>query len=553
MIHDRPHPRGRLPGDPGVAAGQPGRAADGGVAQHAAGGPGAARAVLGRLPGGGPGAPLPPPVERGPAAGGLRHLHAAQPLPAITGRVCPHFCETACNRDPYDGPLAIRSLERYLGDAAADLALGGPEEATGKSVAVVGSGPAGLSAAYYLRRSGHEVVVYEKRDRPGGLLRYGIPEYRLPEAVVDAEVARLEALGIEFRTGVALGEGLGLEDLKEAHDAVVVATGAWEGQPMGMPGESLLEAGLEYLEQVARGRVALPGPALRRDRRRQHRHGRGPGAAPPGRRGHRALPAHRRRDAGHRRGVRRGRARRGGLRVPQPAAGGGQGGGGAAPHGGAHAPGPPDASGRARPEPTGATVDLRFDAVFKAIGEKADLAPFPDALRTGPGGWLAVGAGGSTGDPAVFVGGDLATGPATVVAAIGRGREAADAVNARLGGGYRLPAWVRDEAAEVVASGEVNPAYFAPAGGGPSRPRSRRPPGPAGCWERRPPPSRPPRRWPRSSAATPAATATTAAPASCSAPTPPSAGTTRGRCSTTSTARGAASAPWSAPGTCWCS
>ncbi len=197
------------------------------------------------------------------AEGRLREAYDAftlrNPFPSITGRVCPHFCEAACNRGPYDGPISIRSLERYLGDAAAGLALRGPEQETGRSTAVVGSGPAGLSAAYYLRRSGHRVTVYERRERPGGLLRYGIPDYRLPAAVVEAEVARLESLGVEFRTGVSLGEQLSLDGLKEEHDALVVATGAWEGQEMGVEGESLFEPGLEYLEQVARGRMALPG------------------------------------------------------------------------------------------------------------------------------------------------------------------------------------------------------------------------------------------------------------------------------------------------------
>ncbi len=383
------------------------------------------------------------------------------PFPAVTGRVCPHFCETACNREAYDGPLSIRALERYLGDAARGMALPGPEGETGRRVAVVGSGPAGLSAAYYLRRSGHQVVVYEKRERPGGLLRYGIPEYRLPEVVVDAEVARLEALGVEFRTGVSLGAAMSLADLAARHDAVVVATGAWEGQSLGLPGESLLEPGLEYLEQVARGRRALPGRRcavvgggntamdVARVLRRL-----GAEVTVLYRRTAVEMPAIAEEAAA---------AASDGVRfefLALPRA--------AAKEGGAlrltverMRLGEPDASGRARPEPTGDLQDLVFDAVFRAIGERADLTPFPDALREKPGGWLAVGAGGATADPKVFVAGDLATGPATVVAAIARGREAAAAVDARLGGGHALPEWAREEGSEVVGRGEVNPAYFA--------------------------------------------------------------------------------------------
>ncbi len=397
--------------------------------------------------------------------GRLREAYEAftlrNPFPAVTGRVCPHFCETACNREGYDGAVSIRALERHLGEAAEGLGLAGPQGETGRSVAVVGSGPAGLSAAYYLRRSGHAVVVYEKRERAGGLLRYGIPEYRLPEAVVDAEVARLEALGVEFRTGVALGGEMSLKDLEARHDAVVVATGAWEGQPMGLPGESLLEPGLEYLEQVARGHHALPGRRcavvgggntamdVARVLRRL-----GAEVTVLYRRTAAEMPAIPEEAAA---------AARDGVRfefltVPRAAV----------KEGGAlrltverMRLGEPDASGRARPEPTGETAALLFDAVFKAIGERADLAPFPDALREEPGGWLAVGPGGATADEKLFVAGDLATGPATVVAAIARGREAADAVNARLGGGYALPAWAGEASAQVVGPDEVNHAYFA--------------------------------------------------------------------------------------------
>jgi NADPH-dependent glutamate synthase beta subunit-like oxidoreductase/Pyruvate/2-oxoacid:ferredoxin oxidoreductase delta subunit len=398
------------------------------------------------------------------AEGRLREAYEVftlrNPFPAVTGRVCPHFCETSCNRRPYDGPVSIRSLERYLGDAAAGLPLRGPEQETGRSVAVVGSGPAGLSAAYYLRRSGHRVVVLEKRERPGGLLRYGIPEYRLPEEVVDGEIARLEALGIEFRSGVALGDGVSLGDLQQEHDAVVVATGAWEGQEMGATGESLFEPGLEYLEQVARGRLTLPGRRcvvvgggntamdVARVLRRL-----GGEVTVLYRRTAAEMPAIlEESEAAAADGVhfeflalpRAAVKEEGALRLMVERM----------------RLGAPDASGRARPEPTGETFDLVCEAAFKAIGERADLTPFPSSVRRGPTGWLEVDPDGGTSDAAVFVAGDLATGPATVVEAIARGRRVADAVNARLGGGYELPGWVMEERPEVVAASETNRAYF---------------------------------------------------------------------------------------------
>jgi len=172
------------------------------------------------------------------------------PFPRITGRVCPHTCEDGCNLAVAtgDAPVAIRSIERWLGDATAQVPHPRPFEATRRHVAVVGSGPAGLAAAYYLRRSGHRVTVYERRPVAGGMLRHAIPEYRLPASVVDEEIARLTEMGIEFLTGVELGRDFHLDELAPYHSAVFLATGACRERPVGISGEHLLDSGLGFLE-----------------------------------------------------------------------------------------------------------------------------------------------------------------------------------------------------------------------------------------------------------------------------------------------------------------
>ena len=190
-------------------------------------------------------------------------LLCTNPLAAITGRVCTHSCEEECNRFDYDEPVSIRSVERYLGDFALEHVedfFRAPEVESGKNVAVVGSGPAGLTAAYFLRKQGHAVTVYERMQEAGGMLRYSIPEYRLPKAVVQAQVSALESMGIQFELGAKVGIiGLTLEDLRARYQSVFLATGLWNGKKLRLEKSELLDSGLEFLINVQTGAVMPVG------------------------------------------------------------------------------------------------------------------------------------------------------------------------------------------------------------------------------------------------------------------------------------------------------
>jgi formate dehydrogenase major subunit len=182
------------------------------------------------------------------------------PMPAVIGRVCPHPCEEACRRNLVDEPLAICSLKRFAADQGFIL-NSEPftpvlEPKSEFRVAIVGSGPAGLSAAYYLAQKGHEVEVYEALPQPGGMLRYGIPDYRLPPDILDREVAAIESMGVEIRTGCPLGEDLTLEDLfKDGFHAIFLAIGAHKSQGIRVEGEDLdgVLPGTDFLRSVALG------------------------------------------------------------------------------------------------------------------------------------------------------------------------------------------------------------------------------------------------------------------------------------------------------------
>ncbi|MBI3945243.1 MAG: FAD-dependent oxidoreductase [Armatimonadetes bacterium] len=185
----------------------------------------------------------------------LEALRDENPFPAITGRVCYAPCERACNRAEYDQPIAINALERAYGEHGNGHPVSPAPRRHRESIGIVGAGPAGLTCAYHLARFGYAVTVYDAHERPGGMLAYAIPAYRLPREVVAAEVAGLHAMGIAFRCGVRVGTHLSFEDLRRAHDALFLATGLGRARmpSIPLPADGRVQPGLDFLRAVSTG------------------------------------------------------------------------------------------------------------------------------------------------------------------------------------------------------------------------------------------------------------------------------------------------------------
>ncbi len=179
------------------------------------------------------------------------------PLPASIGRVCPHPCEKACRRKNVEEPINIAQLKAFAADMdlKSDSYVPDVKPATGKKVAIIGGGPAGLTAAYYLAQLGHSVTVYDMMDKMGGMLRYGIPQYRLPKEVLDKEIAIIEKTGVKLLNNKKLGVDFTIKSLKAENDAVIVAVGAWKSSSMRTPGEELegVYGGIDFLRSVIQG------------------------------------------------------------------------------------------------------------------------------------------------------------------------------------------------------------------------------------------------------------------------------------------------------------
>jgi formate dehydrogenase (NADP+) beta subunit len=358
------------------------------------------------------------------------------PFPAVCGHACVHPCESKCARIQFDEAIAIRMLKRAAYERSrGELVYERKAKPTGKRVAVIGAGPCGLTAAYYLAGLGHAVSVFDRLPRAGGMLRYGIPEYRLPNGIVDREIAMIQSRGVEIvtNTPVASAEEL----LKSGYDAVLAASGAWKPVQTGIEVTDAPPVidGIAFLEEVNTGvrhaigrRVVVAGggntaiDAARASVRM------GAEVLLLYRRGRGEMPAEPEEVA---------EAEAEGVRIEFMAAPVEVGKGRVLCI--RMAPGPPDASGRPRPVPIeGSEFSLSCDAVIMAIGQSADAGGLK--LEANPDGTARVGAALETPVPGIFAAGDVVSGPKTIIEAIAQGRLASASIDKYLGGDGRIDA-----------------------------------------------------------------------------------------------------------------
>jgi NADPH-dependent glutamate synthase beta subunit-like oxidoreductase/CO/xanthine dehydrogenase FAD-binding subunit len=192
-------------------------------------------------------------LRAGDIMGAATILMQANPMPMITSRVCAHFCQDGCNRKTTDQAVSVHAVERSVGDYILEnlgTFYAPPAAETGKKVALVGGGPAGLSAAYFLRKAGHRVTVMDKMEEPGGMLTYAIPAYRLPKYYVKKLVDAYKKMGVKFQMKTTVGKDINARELEASYDKVFYATGAWKRPVLGFDGEEFTEFGLDFLREV---------------------------------------------------------------------------------------------------------------------------------------------------------------------------------------------------------------------------------------------------------------------------------------------------------------
>ena len=394
-------------------------------------------------------------AEEGGYEAAWRQIMSQNPFPAIMGRVCYHPCETACNRGQLDEAVGINSVERFLGDEAIrnGWSVAAERPATGRRVLVVGAGPSGLSAAYHLARLGHQVVIRDAAPRAGGMMRFGIPKYRLPREVLDAEVQRIVGLGVEIELESKVSDALtAMRD--GGFDAVFLAVGAHLAKRAYIPAGTashILDAvsmlhSMEGAPPPSLGRrvVVYGGGNTALDAARTAKRLGAEEALVVYRRTQERMPAH---ESELEEALEEGvlvkwlstikRAEEGKLVVERM-----------------------ELDDTGFPQPTGETEELDADSLILALGQETDLS----LLDGVPGievrdGVVVVGPNMMTGHPGIFAGGDMVPAERTVTVAVGHGKLAAANIDAWLAGSEYRPG----EAAELAGFDQLNPWYYADA------------------------------------------------------------------------------------------
>jgi len=408
-------------------------------------------------------------VEDGKLAKAVQLLKTDNPIPAITGRVCYHPCESSCNRKNFDEAIAIHSIERFVGDYGSGMQTPDKKAVAGTDkIAIIGSGPAGLSAAFYLASKGYPVTVFEALPLAGGMLRVGIPAYRLPRDILDNEIEGIKKLGVEIKTGVALGKDITFDGLlQDGYKAVFVATGAHKASELGIPGENSkgVVNGIDFLRDMHLGKkvkagkktVVIGGGNVAIDAARSALRLGANEVTIIYRRTRAEMPAREEEiSACEAEGIKI-EYLTAPVRILDKAG----------KVTGAECQrmqlGKPDKSGRKSAVPvSGSEFTIAVDMIIPAIGQTPELSFIgkDEIIKISAGGTLTVDAKNLlTGRSGVYAGGDVVSGPATVVDAIAAGKKAALAIDAAFKG---VPL---QEAAKgkVIEYADLNVDYFAEA------------------------------------------------------------------------------------------